>query len=86
MRLCVIGAGYVGLVTATCFAEMGSQTGCVERDPFRQPNFEQISGLMRMPVIFAGRNLYEPAQLAEAGFLYRGIGLPASGHCKATAA
>lgn len=53
---------------------------------FRQPNFERIRGLMRMPVIFDGRNLYEPAQLAEAGFLYRGIGRPASGHCKASAA
>ncbi|WP_330115388.1 UDP-glucose/GDP-mannose dehydrogenase family protein [Pseudomonas sp. JS3066] len=53
---------------------------------FRQPNFERIRGLMRMPVIFDGRNLYEPAQLVEAGFLYRGIGRPASGHCKASAA
>ncbi|MNN57288.1 UDP-glucose 6-dehydrogenase TuaD [compost metagenome] len=53
---------------------------------FRQPNFERIRGLMRMPVIFDGRNLYEPAQLAESGFLYRGIGRPASGHCKASAA
>ncbi|MDH4557500.1 UDP-glucose/GDP-mannose dehydrogenase family protein [Pseudomonas sp. BN417] len=53
---------------------------------FRQPNFERIRGLMRMPVVFDGRNLYEPAQLVEAGFLYRGIGRPASGHCKASAA
>ncbi|MBD2839701.1 UDP-glucose/GDP-mannose dehydrogenase family protein [Pseudomonas sp. JM0905a] len=53
---------------------------------FRQPNFERIRGLMRMPVIFDGRNLYEPAQLVDAGFLYRGIGRPASGHCKASAA
>lgn len=35
MRLCVMGAGHVGLVTATCFAEMGNQVSCVERDPFR---------------------------------------------------
>ncbi|MBB4820825.1 UDPglucose 6-dehydrogenase [Pseudomonas alcaligenes] len=53
---------------------------------FRQPNFERIRGLMKMPVIFDGRNLYDPAQLAGMGFLYRGIGRPAAGHCKATAA
>lgn len=35
MQICVIGAGYVGLVTATCFAEMGNQVVCVERDPQR---------------------------------------------------
>lgn len=53
---------------------------------FRQPDFPRIRGLMRMPVLFDGRNIYDAQQLAEQGFLYRGIGRPALGHCKATAA
>ena len=30
---------------------------------------------MRQPVIFDGRNLYDPDKLAHAGFTYHGIGL-----------
>jgi UDPglucose 6-dehydrogenase len=35
MRLVVFGAGYVGLVTAACFAEMGNHVACVDVDADR---------------------------------------------------
>jgi UDPglucose 6-dehydrogenase len=35
LRICVIGCGYVGLVTGTCFAEAGHQVVCTDNDPER---------------------------------------------------
>jgi UDPglucose 6-dehydrogenase len=41
---------------------------------FRSPDFDAIKSALRTPAIFDGRNLYDPAQMARAGFSYYAIG------------
>ena len=41
---------------------------------FRTPEFEKIEKLMKNKVIFDGRNVFEPDQMAELGFDYYSIG------------
>lgn len=41
---------------------------------FRSPDFEQMKTLLKAPVIFDGRNLFEPEIMADSGFEYHGIG------------
>ncbi len=45
-----------------------------EWNEFRNPDFEVMLRLLRQPVIFDGRNLYDPGQMADLGFTYQGIG------------
>lgn len=45
-----------------------------EWNEFRRPNFARMKGLMTSPVIFDGRNIYEPKEMRELGFTYYGIG------------
>ena len=41
MKLCMIGTGYVGLVSGVCFADLGNEVICVDKD------YEKISKLKR---------------------------------------
>lgn len=41
MKICVIGPGYVGLVTAACFAEMGNEVICVSRNKDKVENLSK---------------------------------------------
>ncbi|HDN25953.1 MAG TPA: UDP-glucose/GDP-mannose dehydrogenase family protein [Thioploca sp.] len=41
---------------------------------FRSPDFELIKACLKQPVIFDGRNLYEPQRMRQQGFTYYAIG------------
>jgi UDPglucose 6-dehydrogenase len=43
---------------------------------FREPDFERMKALMKEPVIFDGRNQYNPKTLARLGFNYICVGRP----------
>lgn len=45
-----------------------------EWECFKQPNFRQMQLMLKTPVIFDGRNLYDPNVLKRLGFIYHSIG------------
>ncbi len=47
-----------------------------EWNEFRRPDFDRMKALMKSPVIFDGRNVYDPRKMRERGFTYFGIGRP----------
>jgi UDPglucose 6-dehydrogenase len=47
-----------------------------EWNEYREPNFKKMKTLLKRPVIFDGRNLYDPSQIRALGFTYASIGRP----------
>ena len=40
MKLCMIGTGYVGLVSGVCFSDLGNEVICVDRDTVKIENLK----------------------------------------------
>ena len=87
MKLAVIGTGYVGLVTGTCFAESGNEVTCVDVDeakiavlqrgeiPIYEPGLAELVERNRL----AKRLLFttETAEaVADAEIVYLAVGTP----------
>ena len=45
-----------------------------EWNEFKQLDLDKVKGLLKTPVVFDGRNIYDPARMRELGFTYRAIG------------
>jgi UDPglucose 6-dehydrogenase len=45
-----------------------------EWDEFKKISLGRLKGIMRRPIIIDGRNIFEPTQMKQLGFIYYGIG------------
>ncbi len=97
MNLCIIGTGYVGLVSAACFAEMGNNVCCVDsnkeviellnkgRIHIYEPGLEEmVSRNIRQGRLSFSMNLEEGVK--DALFLFNCVGTPpqTDGSCDLT--
>ncbi len=57
---------------------------CTEWMEYRSPDFERMRGLMRQPVLFDGRNVYDARRMRALGFEYFGVGRPAQADARGT--
>src|SRR5207237_6482233 len=73
-----ISAGQPGLMLAknAYQAAQGADALAIvtEWQEFRSPDFERLKQVLKAPVIFDGRNLYDPAMVSRFGFTYHAIG------------
>lgn len=88
MKLSIIGTGYVGLVTGTCFAEMGHSVTCIDIDaakvermkkgecPIYEPGLEALMQTNFQEGRLQFSNNYDSVNKAEAIFL--AVGTPSS--------
>src|SRR6202048_748740 len=72
VSICVIGSGYVGLVAAACFSEMGHQVTCVDNDEAKVKTLRDGGGPIyerHLPDLLAkhrGRSIHFTTDLSDA--------------------
>ncbi|MGC8960754.1 MAG: nucleotide sugar dehydrogenase, partial [Chloroflexia bacterium] len=86
-RISVIGMGYVGLVTAACFADLGNEVWCVELDghkiellrqnkaPFYEPGLEELIARNATAGRLRFTTRYEEA-IPDSDFVFICVGTP----------
>jgi UDPglucose 6-dehydrogenase len=57
-----------------CLEDADALLVLTEWSPYRVPDFERIRSLLKEPVVFDGRNLWDPQRMAELGFRYLSVG------------
>jgi UDPglucose 6-dehydrogenase len=86
MRVSMIGAGYVGLVSGACFADFGHQVTCIDKDamkiaalkraeiPIFEPGLDELikSNIEQGRLEFAA----DTARVAEAAAIFIAVGTP----------
>ena len=66
MKIVVIGTGYVGLVTGTCFAEMGNDVVCIEVNPEKLALLKEA----QLPIFEPGLDDVVEEARGDRAFLY----------------
>jgi len=86
-KICVIGTGYVGLVTGTCFADLGNDVVCLDLEedrinklnqnimPFYEPGLEQLVNQNKKANRLTFTTDYQTA-LKDADFAFIAVGTP----------
>jgi UDPglucose 6-dehydrogenase len=57
-----------------CLKQADALVIVTEWNVFRTPDFGKMKSLLNAPVIFDGRNLFEPIEVAAKGFQYFAVG------------
>ncbi len=68
---------------ADALAQADALVVVTEWNEFRSPDFDHVKSALKAPVVFDGRNIYNPGHMLEMGFQYYAMGRPTGSPRKA---